>query len=115
LTGVLPLPSHFEQRGGNIRRPGSFGCTTGTKPVPLQPEHARSSMGSFGQSALLVRIAFPRLILPIIFEYLGLLVYDFSVPGSSNAKAGPANWSVKPHRMRKFTADVFPSRVAISP
>jgi hypothetical protein len=59
LTGVLPLPSHFEQRGGNIRRPGRFGCTTGTKPVPLQPEHARSLMGCFGQSALLVRIAFP--------------------------------------------------------
>jgi hypothetical protein len=58
---------------------------------------------------------FPRLILPIIFEYLGVLVYDFSVPGSSNAKAGAANWSVKPHRMRKFSADVFPSRVAINP
>lgn len=59
LTGVLPLPSHFEQRGGNIRRPDSFGCTAGAKPVPLHPEHARSLMGSFGQSALLVRIASP--------------------------------------------------------
>jgi hypothetical protein len=75
----LPLPSHFEHRGGNIRRPGSLGCTTAKKPVPLQPEHSRSLIGSFGQPAQLPRIVGPPLNRLIIIEHPDIGVDDFSM------------------------------------
>ena len=49
---------------------------------------------------------FPRLILLVIFEYLGVRVYDFSVLGRRNVRQVRPNRSV----IRKFSADILPSR-----
>jgi hypothetical protein len=56
---TVVLPSHLEERGANIRRPGSFGCSTAIKPVPLQLRHSCSLIGSFGHPAVLRRIVLP--------------------------------------------------------
>jgi hypothetical protein len=61
------------------------------KPVPPQLEHSRSLIGSFGHPPH--RAAFSLLLnlIPfIILEHLGVGVDDFSVLGSREVQAGPA-------------------------